>query len=131
GCPDHILNKPGRLTEEEYSKVKEHPVIGASILTPIRELEDVSREVKSHHERFDGTGYPEGLKGSDIPIVARIISVCDVFDAITSDRPYRRKMDTKDAISELKAGLGTQFDPVIVGAFLLAYEKGKIMSIEM
>ena len=91
GVPDSILNKRGGLTKDEYEKVKEHSVTGAAILYPIRELGNIAKEVRSHHERYDGQGYPDGLKGEDIPFIARIISVADTFDAITSDRPYRQK----------------------------------------
>ena len=127
GTPDSILNKKGKLTKKEYEKVKEHPVIGAAILSPIQELGEVAREVKYHQERYDGKGYPEGVKGSEIPLIARIIAVCDAFDAITSDRPYRQRKMAEIAIRELQANSGTQFDPLVVSAFLLAFEKGKVL----
>jgi HD-GYP domain-containing protein (c-di-GMP phosphodiesterase class II) len=128
GVPDHILNKHGRLTPEEYEEIKKHSVIGATILHPIKELGDVAREVRYHQECFDGSGYPDGLKGNDIPLIARIIAVADAFDAMTTNRPYRNKKTVEEAIQELKRGSGTQFDPLIVSAFLLAYEKGTILS---
>jgi len=128
GIPDAILNKKSKLTKKEFEKIKEHPVIGATILTPIKELGDVVPEIKYHQERFDGKGYPEGLKGSEIPLIARIIAVCDAFDAMTSNRPYRQKKVTEDAIEEIKRNSGTQFDPIAVSAFLLAYEKGKVVN---
>jgi putative nucleotidyltransferase with HDIG domain len=128
GIPDHILNKNGRLTPEEFEEVKKHSVIGATILNPIRELGDVVKEVRYHQECYDGSGYPDGLKGNDIPLIARIIAVADAFDAITSDRPYRKKKDIELAIQEIKRNSGTQFDPLIVSAFLLAYEKGNILT---
>jgi HD-GYP domain-containing protein (c-di-GMP phosphodiesterase class II) len=126
GVPDSILNKASQLTEEEYEKVKEHSVAGSAILYPIRELGDVPMEVRSHHERFDGNGYPDGLKRDDIPFIARIISVADAFDAMTSDRPYRRKRMPETAVKVVQENSGTQFDPVVVSAFILAFKKGKI-----
>lgn len=126
GVSDSVLNKKGKLTKKEYEKVKEHSITGAAILYPIRELGDIAREVQAHHERFDGAGYPDGLKGSEIPFIARIISVADTFDAITSDRPYRQKKMSEVAVEIIKDNSGTQFDPIVVSAFLLAYKKGKI-----
>ena len=128
GIPDAILNKKGKLTKKEFEKIKEHPVIGATILTPIKELGDVVKEIKYHQERYDGKGYPEGIKSSEIPLIARIIAVCDAFDAITTDRPYRQRKMSEIAIQELRNGSGTQFDPIVVSAFLLAFEKGKILN---
>ena len=128
GIPDHILNKYGRLTPEEYEEIKKHSIIGAMILNPIKELSDVAREVRYHQECFDGSGYPEGLKGNNIPLVARIIAVADAFDAMTTNRPYKKKKSIEEGIAELKRCSGTQFDPVIVSAFLLAYEKGNIIA---
>jgi len=126
GCPDSILNKKSKLTEKEFDKIREHPGIGASILIPIKELRDVAKEVRHHQEKYDGTGYPDGLKGGEIPFIARIISVCDAFDAMTSSRPYRKKSDPLHALKQIKEGAGTQFDPVVVSAFILAFEKGKL-----
>ncbi|MFH1846689.1 MAG: HD domain-containing phosphohydrolase [Candidatus Omnitrophota bacterium] len=126
GVSDSILNKKSKLTKAEYEKVKEHTVTGAAILTPIKELGDISREILSHHERFDGAGYPNGLKGDDIPFIARIIAVADTFDAITSDRPYRQKKMAEVAVQIIKDNSGTQFDPIVVSAFLLSYKKGKL-----
>jgi len=127
GIPDHILNKNGRLTPEEYEEIKKHSAIGATILYPIKELGGVAKEVRAHQERYDGSGYPDGLKGGDIPLIARIIAVADAFDAITSNRPYRPRRDINEAIQEIKRNSGTQFDPIVVSAFLLAYEKGNIL----
>ena len=129
GVPDSILNKRGGLTKDEYEKVKEHCVTGASILYPIRELGDIAKEVRSHHERYDGQGYPDGLKGEDIPFIARIIAVADTFDAITSDRPYRQKKMSEIAVQIIKDNSGTQFDPIVVSAFLLAHKKGKMQNV--
>ncbi len=128
GIPDRVLNKHSRLTPEEYEEIKMHSVIGSIILNPIKELRDVSREVRAHQECYDGSGYPDGLKGNSIPLVARIIGVADAFDAITTTRSYKKGRNAEDAVIELKRCSGTQFDPVIVGAFLLAYEKGNILT---
>ena len=127
GVPDSILNKNSQLSKEEYERVKEHSVTGAAILYPIRELGDIAREVRAHHERYDGAGYPDGLKGEDIPFIARIIAVADTFDAITSDRPYRQRKMSEVAVQIIKDNSGTQFDPVVVSAFLLAYKKGRLV----
>ncbi|MFH1189486.1 MAG: HD-GYP domain-containing protein [Candidatus Omnitrophota bacterium] len=128
GIPDRILNKQSRLTPEEYEEIKKHCVIGSTILNPIKELRDVSKEVRAHQECYDGSGYPDGLKGSGIPLIARIIGVADAFDAITTNRAYRKARTAEEAVQELKRCSGSQFDPVIVSAFLLAYEKGNILT---
>jgi putative nucleotidyltransferase with HDIG domain len=128
GIPDHILNKHGRLTPEEFEEIKKHCVMGATILNPIKELSDVAKEVRYHQECYDGSGYPDGIKGNSIPLIARIIAVADAFDAMTSNRPYRKKKTVEEALFELKRCSGAQFDPVIVSAFLLAYEKGNIIT---
>lgn len=128
GISDHILNKNGRLSPEEFEEIKKHSIIGATILNPIRELGDVMKEIRHHQECYDGSGYPDGLKGNNIPFVARIIAVADAFDAMTTNRPYRKKKDFESAIQELKRNSGTQFDPIIVSAFLLAYEKSTILA---
>lgn len=126
GIPDNILNKKRELNETEFEQVKKHPEIGGKILHSIKELADVIEIIQTHQERFDGTGYPKGLKGDQIPLIARIISVADTFDAITTDRPYRRMKSLDDAMKEIKKHSGTQFDPFIVDAFYRAYKKGKI-----
>jgi len=126
GIPDNILNKKRKLTLKEIEKIKEHPAIGASILYPIKELGNIIDGVKYHQEKYDGTGYPAGLKGKKIPLLARIISVADAFDAVTTDRPYRHKKSAEKTILELKQFAGTQFDPDIFTAFLKAYEKNKL-----
>lgn len=115
GIPEGILNKNGTLTEEERKKINEHVMIGATILDPIKDLRGALLGVKYHHERFDGRGYPEGLKGEEIPLLATIICVADAFDAMTTDRPYRRLMAKEDAIAELERCSGTQFHPKIAG----------------
>ncbi len=118
GIPESILCKPGPLTPEEYEVMKTHPLIGVQIVAPIRFLGDAVQVVRCHHERWDGRGYPDGLAGEDIPLGARIFSVCDTFDAMTSDRPYRRALPFDDAVSEIEAGAGTQFDPEVVRSFV-------------
>jgi len=128
GIPDHILNKASRLTPEEFEEAKKHSVIGATILTPIKELGDVAKEIRHHQEHYDGSGYPDGIKGSDIPFIARIIGVADAFDAMITNRPYRKKKTVEEALQELKRCSGTQFDPIVVSAFLLAFEKGTILT---
>ena len=128
GIPDHILNKHTRLSPEEFEEIKKHSLIGATILHPIKELGHVAKEVLHHQECYDGSGYPDGLKGNNIPLIARIIGVADAFDAMTTNRPYKSKRTIEEAIVELKRCSGSQFDPVIVSAFLLAYEKGNIIS---
>ena len=126
GVPDSILNKPMALTKDEYEKVKEHAVTGATILYPIRELGQIAAQVRSHHERYDGLGYPDNLKGDQIPFIARVIAVADTFDAITSDRPYRQAQMREIAVSTISDESGKQFDPIVVSAFLLAYRKNKL-----
>lgn len=128
GIPDYILSKNGRLSPEEFEEIKKHSIIGATILHPIKELSDVSREIRSHQECYDGSGYPDGLAGNDIPLIARIIAVADAFDAMTTTRSYRKKKAIEETLQELKSKSGTQFDPIIVSAFLLAYQKGNILS---
>lgn len=126
GIKDEILHKKDKLTEEETQTMKKHPVTGSIILSPIKELKDIIDGAKYHHERYDGGGYPEGLKGELIPLIARIIGVADTFDAMTTDRPYRKRLDDSVATQEIKNGAGTQFDPEVVAAFLKAQEKGML-----
>ncbi len=118
GVPDSILNKSGRLTEEEYARVKLHPEYGWTVLRNLPGFERTSLFVLHHHENFDGTGYPAGLKGSEIPIGARIVSVIDAFDAMVSSRPYRRGLPFEEAARRLREASGTQFDPSVVQTFL-------------
>ncbi len=121
--PEEILYKPSRLTDEEYEILKQHPIIGEQILKPIPSLQHVVPVVRHHHERWDGKGYPDGLEGNEIPQSARIISITDAFDAMISDRPYRKGMPVQEALKEIKKGAGTQFDPTLVEAFLKVVEK--------
>ena len=127
GIRDNILNKTGKLTKEEQEIIKKHAEIGAAILQPIRELGNIIEAVRYHQEKYDGSGYPEGLKGENIPLMARIISVADTFDAMTTDRPYRKKRNIPEAVVEIKNQSGKQFDPVLCKAFLSAYENGTII----
>jgi putative nucleotidyltransferase with HDIG domain len=118
GIRDDILLKPGRLTNEEYEKIKEHPVIGADIISKLGLWDREMVIIRHHHERFDGKGYPDGLKGDEIPKLSRILCVADSFDAIDSDRAYRKKMGRSKILDILKENSGTQFDPEAVKAFL-------------
>jgi response regulator RpfG family c-di-GMP phosphodiesterase len=118
GIRESVLNKPGKLTASEWELIQQHPVLAERILCPIEELGEVIRIVRHHHERFDGSGYPDGLTGSDIPLGARILSVADAYDALTSKRPYRDALPHEEAVAVLEEAAGTQFDPVIVRAFL-------------
>jgi putative nucleotidyltransferase with HDIG domain len=115
---DTILRKPERLTSDEFTIIKSHPVVGAKILEPLRFLARETCAVRHHHERFDGTGYPDGLRGEDIPQAARVVAVADVFDAITSNRPYRTALPLAAAREEIARGSGSHFDPAAVEAFL-------------
>jgi HD-GYP domain-containing protein (c-di-GMP phosphodiesterase class II) len=126
GVPEVILNKNGPLTPEERLKINEHSLIGAMILEPIKDLDEVILGVKYHHERFDGKGYPEGLKDSQIPLIAAIIGVADSFDAMTTDRPYRRAFSRDQAMVELEQCSGTQFHPRVVKAALILYKRGEM-----
>lgn len=123
---DAILRKPGSLTPEEWQHMKTHPVVGSQILGGISFLEPVVPYVRCHHERFDGNGYPDGLKGTDIPAGGRLIAVADTFDAITTRRPYKEAMSVEHAVQELRAKTGSQFDPQMVEAFLTALERGDL-----
>jgi putative nucleotidyltransferase with HDIG domain len=117
GVPDDILRKPAALSESEWATMRRHPEYGARIVAGIPFLEDVSTIVRHHHERWDGKGYPDRLAGEDIPVGARIFAVADSFDAMTSDRPYRRAMSIQTACAEVARCRGTQFDPTVVDAF--------------
>lgn len=118
GIPEHILAKPGKLSEDEYEKIKAHPVIGSVILEPVRFPWPVLPAVRSHHERWDGRGYPDGLKAEEIPLSARIMAVADVYDALTSDRSYREGWPPEKARRHIRDNAGTHFDPQVVEVFL-------------
>lgn len=120
GVPEQLLRKPGALDEQEWNEVKAHPVIGANLLSNVPMLERVRPIVLSHHERYDGDGYPAGLKEDQIPLAAQIIAVADAYQAMTQTRPYRPSLSRKAALRELRANAGTQFNPVVVEAFISA-----------
>ncbi|MDE1943353.1 MAG: response regulator [Betaproteobacteria bacterium] len=125
GIPDHILLKPGRLTTEEYDVMKTHPMIGYKILqeSPSNILNQGAQIALGHHEKYDGSGYPLGLRGNEIPLEARIVAVADVFDALTSIRPYKKAWMNEDALGYLKDNSGKHFDPACVDAFLTQFNK--------
>jgi HD-GYP domain-containing protein (c-di-GMP phosphodiesterase class II) len=116
--PDAILNKPGALTEDEREVIKTHAEVGEQILVPVPFLDGVRQIVRHDHERWDGGGYPDGLCGDEIPLGSRVVFVVDAFHAMTSDRPYRSAMDDGEAVRRLRAGAGTQFDPLVVDVFV-------------
>lgn len=120
GTDDLILDKTGPLTEEEWRLVKLHPVKGEEILKPIKQLQQVLPIIKYHHERMDGKGYPDGLKGEEIPLLAKILCLADSFDSMTANRPYQPGMSKADAFEEIKMKTETQFDPAVAKAFLSA-----------
>lgn len=122
GTRESVLDKPGSLTADEFRQISEHPVLGERMLSPIaHELPAVLRIVRSHHERLDGHGFPDGLRGETIPLEARIVAVADTFDAITTRRPYRESRTPEEAITELRRVAGTQLDPEAVEAFVAAF----------
>ena len=125
GIPDEILNKPGALLEEERNIIKSHTVIGGNVLADFNAIDGISDGAMYHHERFDGKGYPSGLKGEDIPLCARIICVADSYDAMNSDRIYRNRLSKSDILKELRLNSGTQFDPQIVAHMIFLIEIGK------
>jgi len=126
GIRDDILLKPAKLTKEEFEKIKEHPDIGADIIGQLGMWDEHQQIIRHHHERFDGNGYPTGLKGEEIPRLARILTVADAYDAMASDRAYRKKLNPELILTILKHGSGTQFDPTYVDAFLSLYAERKI-----
>ena len=126
GIPDTILLKPGRLTDEEYKIIKKHPVIGSNIIGHFGMWTDEQSIIRHHHERFDGKGYPDGLKGEEIPLLSRILSVADVYDALTTDRSYRRKMSDHVAVKIIRENAGSQFDPKVVNIFLKIHAAGRL-----
>jgi HD-GYP domain-containing protein (c-di-GMP phosphodiesterase class II) len=126
GVPDMVLNKPGRLTEEEFTEMKKHPLIGEKIMRPVRTLRNELPAITQHHERVDGTGYPNQLSGEEISLIGRIVAVADVFDALTSNRPYRTGQPVEHVFQHLQAGIGTHFDPDCVEALIRAYNQGQV-----
>ena len=126
GIEDHILKKPERLSPQEFEMIKRHSEIGAKIVEHIRQLKEVIPGVKYHHEQVNGKGYPDGLMGKDIPALAKIVAVADTYDAMTTDRPYRKAMEKEEAIEEMKRCSGTQLDKEVVEAFVQAFQRGEI-----
>ena len=124
--PDSILHKPGPLDTRERALMQRHTLIGESILSVAPALAGVGRLVRSSHERYDGGGYPDGLRGDEIPLCSRIIFVCDSFHAMTTGRPYRGAIDEQDALAELRRCASTQFDPAIVEAFATQMDAGRL-----
>jgi diguanylate cyclase (GGDEF)-like protein/putative nucleotidyltransferase with HDIG domain len=124
GIPDRVLNKKGKLTKEDWEAIKAHPKLGANIIGNIPKLTAAVNSILYHHERWDGSGYPEGLKGPEIPIEARILAIADSFEAMTSARPYRPALSLEEVITELRQGAGLQFDPELVQAFIDIIEAG-------
>jgi len=124
GIPEHILRKPSALTDEEWAEMKTHPIIGANLIGEVPNLERIRPIVLAHHEHHDGSGYPNGLKGDEIPLAAQIISVADTYEAMTSTRPYRAALGHEAAIAELRRVSGTQLNPMVVDAFIRQLETG-------
>lgn len=123
GVPESVLNKPGPLTEEEWAVMRTHPMIGETLVEPLKLLGDASLVIRSHHERWDGKGYPDGLAGEDIFLPARIFMLADTFDAMTTDRPYRRAMPVHVALEEIERHAGTQFDPELATTWIDLVER--------
>ncbi len=126
GVKDGILNKPGGLSDDEFEIMRQHPAIGAQIMSPIRMLKDIIPGIRNHHETWDGTGYPDRLKGDQIPMVARIIGIADTFDAMTTTRPYQQAMTLEYVLAKMRSMSGSRFDPLVIDAFLAAVEQGDI-----
>lgn len=122
GVPDTVLGKPGRLTDEEFALIKRHPAIGADICRPLRSLHRLLAGIRSHHEAYNGDGYPDGLMGTAIPLEARVLAIADTYDAMTSNRPYRTGMPADRALSIIARNDGPQWDPALVAAFLTLHE---------
>jgi putative nucleotidyltransferase with HDIG domain len=130
GIPDQILLKPGKLTDEEYQVIKRHPIIGSSIIGHFSMWLEEQKIIRCHHERWDGKGYPDGLTQQEIPFLSRIVALSDVFDALTSDRSYRRKLSEAAAIEIIDQNSGSQFDPDVVTIFMDLIRQGEISSDE-
>lgn len=128
GIKESVLNKPASLTDEEFEHIKSHCEAGEHILTPIVEDEEILKVVRHHHERYDGTGYPDGLRGEQIPLGARILTVADTFDAMTSERPYRAAMSDEAACAEIERCKGTQFAPEVADAFLRIRKSASVVA---
>jgi HD-GYP domain-containing protein (c-di-GMP phosphodiesterase class II) len=125
--PDEILQKKSALTPEEWAIMKKQPLVGAQIIKQVEEMKLVSEAILHYRERYDGSGYPKGLKGDTIPLVSRLLAIVDAYDAMTTDKPYRPRKEGLLALEEIKMGINKQFDPKLAEAFVQAYEKGKIV----
>ena len=123
GIPDSLLNRKGKLTEDEFQQIRNHVTVGAQMLNALGEMHPIVPLILHHHEAWDGSGDPDGLKDEQIPRLSRILSVADTYDAMTSDRPYREAMSGSDAVKELKRCSGSHFDPAVVDVFLLVLEE--------
>lgn len=130
GIPDSVLNKPGMLTEDEFDVIKSHAEIGGEILAESSELKNAAKTTRHHHERYDGLGYPDGLKGEDIPLNARIIAISDSYDAMNSNRIYRKSLSKEVIREELMKNKGTQFDPKLLDTFLELFNDGTLDKVE-
>jgi putative two-component system response regulator len=130
GIDDAILRKPSRLTDEEFEAIKKHTLKGSEILSEITEMPELCTGARWHHERYDGKGYPDGLKGDEIPIEARIICVADSYDAMTSDRSYRKNLSQEKVRSEIAANIGIQFDPLAAKCMLDIIDDDKDFSLQ-
>jgi putative nucleotidyltransferase with HDIG domain len=126
GIPETILRKPGPLTEAEWEIMRSHPVVGAQIVAPLEFFSEGASVIRHHHERVDGSGYPDGLRAAQIPLGARIVAVADVYDALTSDRPYRHRLAQEDALALVERGAGRTLDPELVSAFLALALHGRL-----
>ena len=125
GTPEEILGKPAPLESEEWKQIENHAGLGSRVLKRVQQMASIVPGVKHHHERFDGKGYPSGLAGADIPLLARIIAIADAYDAMTSSRPYRKAMSSDEALEEIRRSAGTQFDPELVELFIQAIRQNK------
>jgi HD-GYP domain-containing protein (c-di-GMP phosphodiesterase class II) len=126
GVDDRVLKKPGKLDEEEFAIMKQHPVKGANIMRPVAQLKNMLPGIELHHERMDGAGYPYGLPGDQIPMMARIIAVADTFDAMTTNRPYQSAMELEFALERIRSLAISKFDPVVVTALESAIADGRL-----
>jgi HD-GYP domain-containing protein (c-di-GMP phosphodiesterase class II) len=131
GVDDQVLRKPGVLTDEEFELMKRHTIMGFEIVRQVQQLADTLPAIRWHHESLDGSGYPDGIKGDEIPLLVRIIAVADTFDALTTDRPYQTGRDFPSALELLKNHAGTRYDPIVVDALHSAYAKGCLRKFEM
>jgi HD-GYP domain-containing protein (c-di-GMP phosphodiesterase class II) len=126
GVDDRVLKKPGALTPEEFGIMKQHPLKGANIMRPVAQLKEMLPGIELHHEHIDGGGYPHGLQGDAIPVMARIIAVADTLDAMTTNRPYQTAMDLEFAMNRIQSLVKTKFDPAVVDALERVVRSGKI-----